>query len=182
MNDDGLALLQTQCVVNPVQRRQAGDRDRTGVPQIQAPRDRRGLVGGHRYIFRVKAALRVLPVVRIDFVTDLQPPHPRADRGDDAGALEAENHGEMRFAAGKKSFPDVSVPSANARGIDGDQYFTGINCRYRQGVRSDHLGSTKTVDSRGEHGAGHMHRVMSWSNNMAGTIEHDGTPAGLLSP
>jgi hypothetical protein len=49
----------------------------------------------------------------------LQPPDPRADRSDDAVAIETENHG------------------------------------------------------RGEHGAGHMHRVMSWSNNMAGMIEHD---------
>src|SRR6266404_8420583 len=85
----------------------------------QSPRDRRGLVGGHHDIFRVKAALRVLPVVGIDFIADFQPPHPRADRSDNAGAVKAENERKMRFAAGIIPFPDIGVPSANARGIDG---------------------------------------------------------------
>jgi hypothetical protein len=89
----------------------------------------------------------------------------------------------MRFAAGIKPLPDVRVPSANARGIDGDQDFTGINWRHRQGVGSDYLRSTKTVDSRSEHRAGHMHRVMPWSNNMVGMVEHDSNLAvGLPSP
>jgi len=79
----------------------------------------------------------------------------------------------MRFAAGIIPFPDIGVPSANARGIDGDQDFAGIDWRHRQGVGGDHLRSTKAVDSRSEHRAGHLHRVMSWSNNVAGTIEHD---------
>jgi len=183
MCDDGFALFQTERVVNALQRGQPRDRDRTGMPQIQSPRDRRGLVGGHHDIFRVKAALRVLPVVGIDFIADFQPPHPRADRSDNAGAVKAENERKMRFAAGIIPFPDIGVPSANARGIDGDQYFTGIDCRHRQGVRGDHLGATKAVDGRGEHGAGHMHRVMPGSNKIAGAIEHDSkSPEGLPSP
>src|ERR1700737_3614095 len=76
----------------------------------------------------------------------------------------------MRFAAGKKPFPDVGVPSANTRGIDSDQDFTGINCRYRQGVSGDHVRSAKAVDGRGEHRAGHMHRVVRRSNNMGGLL------------
>ena len=88
----------------------------------------------------------------------------------------------MRFAAGKKPFPDVGVPSANTRGIDSDQDFTGINCRYRQGVSGDHVRSAKAVDGRGEHRAGHMHRVMPRSNNMVGLMEHDSNLAvGLPS-
>jgi hypothetical protein len=46
VNDDGLALLQTQCVVDALQRGQPRDRDRTGMPQIQSPRDRGDLIGG----------------------------------------------------------------------------------------------------------------------------------------
>jgi hypothetical protein len=83
--------------------------------------DRRGLVGGHRDIFCVEAALWILPVVGIDFIADSQPPHPRADRRDDARTVEAENHRKVRFAGGKISLPDVGVPSANACGIDRDQ-------------------------------------------------------------
>jgi hypothetical protein len=71
----------------------------------------------------------------------------------------------MRFTAGKKPFPDIGVPSANARGIDGDQDLTGINYGDRQGVRGNDVGSAKAVDSRGEHGARHMHRVMPGGHN-----------------
>ena len=60
------------------------------MPQIQPPGDRRDLVGRHRDIFGVEAALRILPVVGIDFVADFQPPHPRADFCDDTGAIIAE--------------------------------------------------------------------------------------------
>ncbi len=63
VNDDGLALLQTKGVVDALQRSQAGDRDRTGMPQVQTLGDRRGLVGGHPDIFCVKTALWILPVV-----------------------------------------------------------------------------------------------------------------------
>src|SRR6202162_2789968 len=86
----------------------------------------------------------------------------------------------MRLAACKIPFPDISVPSANACGVDRDQHFTGINCRHRQRVRGDHLGSTEAVDRRGEHRARHMRRVMSGGIKMAGTIEHDNNlPAGV---
>jgi hypothetical protein len=143
------------------------------MPQVQSPRPRRGLVGGHRDIFCVKAAFWILPVVGIDLIAHFQPSHPRADRGDDAGAVEAEHERKMRFAAGIPSVPDVGVPPPDARGIDGDQDFTGIDGRHRQSVSGDHLRSAKLVDRRGEHRARHMHGVMGWSNNVAGTIEHD---------
>src|SRR5882762_1064083 len=173
MNDDGLALLQTQRIVNALQRRQSRDRDRAGMPQIQPLGDRRDLVGRHRDIFGVKAALRILPIVAIDFVADLQPPHPRADFCDDAGAVIAENQWKMRLAGRKKSFPDIGVPSADAGGIDGDQDFAGIDFRDRQSVSGDHLGSAEAVDGGSEHGAGHMHRVMAGVKKIAGAIEHD---------
>jgi hypothetical protein len=46
MNDDGLAFFQTERVVDALQRGQPRDRDRTGMPEIQPPGYRRGLVGG----------------------------------------------------------------------------------------------------------------------------------------
>jgi hypothetical protein len=129
MNDDGLAFFQTEGVVNALQRRQTRDGDRAGMPQIQSLGDRRGLVGGHRDIFCVEAALWILPVVGIDFIADSQPPHPRADRRDDARTVEAENHRKVRFAGGTISLPDVGVPSANACGIDRDQDFAVVHRR-----------------------------------------------------
>src|SRR3984957_5683486 len=143
------------------------------MPQIQPPGDRRDLVGGHRDIFGVEAALRILPIVRVDFVADHQPPHPGADFCDDAGAVIAENQWKMRLAGRKKSFPDIGVPSADAGGIDGDQNLPGIDFRDRQSVSGDHLGCTEAVDGGSEHGAGHMHRVMAGARKIAGAIEHD---------
>jgi len=101
------------------------------MPQIQSPRDRRGqLSAGHHDIFRVKAALRVLPVVGIDFIAELsaaaQPREPTAATTPEPS--KPRTSGKSRFAAGIIPFPDIGVPSANARGIDGDQYFTGIDC------------------------------------------------------
>src|SRR3984957_8300311 len=173
VNDDGLALFQTQRIVNALQRGQARDRDRAGMPQIQPLGDRRDLVGRHRDIFGVEAALRILPIVAIDFVAALQPPHPRADFCDDAGAVIAENQRKMRLAGSEISFPDIGVPSADAGGIDGDQNLPGIDFRDRQSVSGDHLGSTEAVDGGSEHGARHMHRVMAGARKIAGAIEHD---------
>src|ERR1700722_14330594 len=97
------------------------------------------MVGRHRDIFGVEAALRILPIVAIDLVADLQPPHPRADFCDDAGAVIAQNQWKMRLTGRKKSFPNIGVPSADARGIDRDQDFTGIHFRNRQSVSGDDL-------------------------------------------
>ena len=50
MDDDGFAFFQTKRVVNALQRSQARDRDRPGMPQIEPPGDRRGFVGRHHDI------------------------------------------------------------------------------------------------------------------------------------
>jgi hypothetical protein len=76
VNDDGFSLFQTKRVVNALQRGQPGNRDRAGMAQIEPLGDRRGFVGGYHDILCVESALRVRPVVRIDFIADLQPPHP----------------------------------------------------------------------------------------------------------
>jgi hypothetical protein len=72
------------------------------------------------------------------------------------------------------SFPDISIPWADAGAIDSDHDFIGIKRRHRQSMAGDHARSAKAVDSRGEHRAGHMHRVMPGNESIAGTIEHDG--------
>src|ERR1700731_1164361 len=143
------------------------------MPQIKPLGDRGDLVSRHRDKFGVETALRILPVVGIDFVADLQPPHPRADFCDDAGAVIAENQWKMRLVGRKKSFPDIRVPSADAGGVDGDQDFAGIDFRDRKSMSADHLGPTEAVDGGSEHSAGHVHRVMAAVKKIAGAIEHD---------
>jgi hypothetical protein len=67
----------------------------------------------------------------------------------------------MRLARRKIAIADVGIPRADAGGIDRDHDFIGIQRRYRQRMASNHLRAPEAIDRRGEHGAGHMHRVVN---------------------
>ena len=135
VNDNGLAALEVQGIVHPLQRSQPGERDRAGVLQVQRRRHSRRVLGPGHDILGMKAAPG-LEARCVDVVADLQSAHARSHGGGHVPDPSVPSTGGIAALRRWVTSPPEwrRSPPREPRGVHGDQHFPGIHCRNWQSV------------------------------------------------
>jgi hypothetical protein len=168
VNQDGLALLDVQCVIDSLQRGQPGRRDCAGMLEVEPLGHARDLFRRHSHVFRVEATFGIGPTVGIYFVANLQPAHPRPDGGNHTGAVHPEHQRKARLTPGVPALAHVGIPLANPGRVEGDQHLPLADGGNRHVVQCKHLRSAEMINR----GRGHGMRDARCVTAM---------PAGLIS-
>ena len=127
VDDDVFAFFYFEMIVDALEGGEAGDGDGAGFSQVEIFWNEGNFVGGDGDILCVEAAIGVHPAIGVDAVADCAAADAWADGGDDAGAVGAEDDGEFGFTLRPPAAADVSVPGADAGGVDLDEDFVGID-------------------------------------------------------
>jgi len=107
VNDDGVAALQREGIVDALQCGQPGGWNCAGVFQIQVRRNMGDLVRRNGDIFSVEAAFRIGPAIGIDLVSNLETADPRTNFRNYFGAIGAEHERKFRLSS--------RIPAGSAR-------------------------------------------------------------------
>src|SRR6266850_1050243 len=91
VNNYFLVSLQPQDIVNALECREPGCRYGAGVKKIQPLGNGRDFVCGHRDVFGIEAAFRIVPSVSLDAVADVEAVNSRTQRNDGARSVNAEH-------------------------------------------------------------------------------------------
>src|SRR5207302_3512925 len=113
MNDDGFAGLESERVVDSLERGEPRGCNRAGVFEIEMLWNGGNFVGSDGDIFGIKAALRVGPTIGVDLVADSEPAHPRSHRNHHAGPIAAEREREARLLLQIPPLPSRGAPRSD---------------------------------------------------------------------
>src|SRR5882724_2252416 len=113
MNNDGLAFFQVQSVIDPLERREARNRNGSGMPEIKRLGNVCDVSRGRRHICGVKAAFSDFPLVGINFVADLETANASTHCYYCSGSVRAQHDRKMRPAERPPAATHVGVPAPN---------------------------------------------------------------------
>ena len=191
MDDQCFAALDLEGVVDTLLGSEGDGRDGTGMQQVQAIGQARGMRCRYRDIVGVKAAFRIVVAIGIDAIADAEPAHARPGGDDRAGTIDAQDQRHALGLAARRAVAKGSVPAADARRIERDQHFLGARLRHRDLADGEHFGPAETIDSCGAHGlrdrAGAHRSLLSlavFHGRLQGmeTPEASNVPESVLQP
>jgi hypothetical protein len=137
--------------IDALQRGQTGHGRCACFNQVETVGNPADVLRVHRHVLGVETAFSVGELVSPNSILYIEAPYPGALRRDDSGTIDSQHQGEALLAGAIGALPDIGVPHADARGVQGDEDLAGSRLGDRKGVRGEDFRWSELIDGYGFH-------------------------------